>query len=282
MRVLVLLLCGLQAVLSCMGGGEEVRTRRSLRTNNPSTDLYRDLLDGYNKDVIPMLAPADKDKNAVIVNFGLNVISIDMDEDSAVLTTTAWVQHSWMDTRLEWDPEMYGGITAIRVPTDYLWRPDFEVYNSVNFGPGSFAQQYANGQTLAIVYSSGFVLHIPPVNIKTLCSKNTEDFGCQFKIGSWTYDGYHINPVGFDNKTYLGLDSFSARSPYIITSQEGNARQNSFYPCCEEPYPNMSYNFTVRRNAADALPGPVEEYYAAYQTALQDLTQEEADRLRGY
>ena len=41
-----------------------------------------------------------------------------------------------------------------------------QVYNSVDFGPGSYARQYANGQTLAIVYSSGFVLHVPPVNIK--------------------------------------------------------------------------------------------------------------------
>jgi len=282
MRVLSLFMFGLQTALSCMQGGNEARTRRSLRTNNPSTDLYRDLFDGYNKDVIPMVAPADQDKNAVVVNLGLSMVSIDLDEDSGVLSTTGWLRNSWMDHRLEWDPEMYGGITVIRVPAGYVWRPDFEVYNSINYGPGSFSRQNAAGQTLALVYSTGQVLHIPPVNIKTLCSKNTEDFGCNLKIGSWTYDGYHINLAGIDNKTYLALEDLSLLSPYIITSQEGNARQNSFYPCCSEPYPHMSYNFTVRRNAADALPVQVEEYYAAYQSGLQQLTQEQTDRLKGH
>ena len=64
-----------------------------------TTHLFRDLFEGYNKDVIPMLAPADKDKNAVLVNLGLNIISIDLDEDSGVLSTTGWLRNSWMDNR---------------------------------------------------------------------------------------------------------------------------------------------------------------------------------------
>ena len=46
-----------------------------------------------------MLAPADKDKNAVLVNLGLTIVSIDLDEDSGVLSTTGWLRNSWMDNR---------------------------------------------------------------------------------------------------------------------------------------------------------------------------------------
>ena len=44
-------------------------------------------------------------------------------------------------------------------------------------------------------------------------------------MGSWTYDGFHMNMNAFDNKTHLDLANIQRTSPYLITSQEGNSLQ---------------------------------------------------------
>lgn len=35
----------------------------------------------------------------------------------------------WKDVNLLWDPEDYGGIKKIRVPSTDIWRPDLVLYN---------------------------------------------------------------------------------------------------------------------------------------------------------
>lgn len=35
----------------------------------------------------------------------------------------------WKDVNLQWDPEDYGGIKKIRVPSTDIWRPDLVLYN---------------------------------------------------------------------------------------------------------------------------------------------------------
>lgn len=43
-------------------------------------------------------------------------------EDSAVLL------QEWIDHKLSWNPDEYGGITAIRVPSESLWLPDIVLF----------------------------------------------------------------------------------------------------------------------------------------------------------
>lgn len=35
----------------------------------------------------------------------------------------------WKDVNLQWNPEDYGGIKKIRVPSTDIWRPDLVLYN---------------------------------------------------------------------------------------------------------------------------------------------------------
>lgn len=39
-----------------------------------------------------------------------------------------WVQE-WMDAKLTWDPEEYGGVRELMVPSDHIWLPDIVLYN---------------------------------------------------------------------------------------------------------------------------------------------------------
>lgn len=35
----------------------------------------------------------------------------------------------WTDVNLKWNPEDYGGVKQIRIPSDDIWRPDLVLYN---------------------------------------------------------------------------------------------------------------------------------------------------------
>ena len=35
----------------------------------------------------------------------------------------------WYDYKLVWDPDEYGGVQQLHVPSDHIWRPDIVLYN---------------------------------------------------------------------------------------------------------------------------------------------------------
>ncbi|TRY91191.1 hypothetical protein DNTS_013737 [Danionella cerebrum] len=43
------------------------------------------------------------------------------------MTTNVWLWQEWTDYKLRWNPEDYGGITSIRVPSETIWLPDIVV-----------------------------------------------------------------------------------------------------------------------------------------------------------
>ena len=45
------------------------------------------------------------------------------------MTTNLWVEQYWVDYKLAWDPEEYGGVEILHVPSENIWRPDIVLYN---------------------------------------------------------------------------------------------------------------------------------------------------------
>merc|ERR1712032_1803425 len=262
-----------QSSLACSAASERSRRAVTLPDHGLRSVLHRDLMEGYERDVIPMeAAPSvDSSVNAVIFNLGASVIRMDMDgvdvannEQKPVLKMTSWLRTSWMDFRLKWNPEAYGGITNIRLPASKVWLPDVEVFDAVTFGPNSYSERMAEGPGHVVVYSSGFVLYIPAVDIQLPC----------------TYDAFHLDLSPFDNKTHLELDNMQRESPYLFTSQDGDAKVTKFYDCCKEPYMHMEYKFTVRKSTA--LPAPVDDYFASYKNGSVLVSDPKTTKLRGY
>ena len=35
----------------------------------------------------------------------------------------------WYDYKLVWEPDEYGGVKQLHVPSDHIWRPDIVLYN---------------------------------------------------------------------------------------------------------------------------------------------------------
>jgi len=213
-------------------------------------DLFHDA--AYNKDVIPMLKPStDTEDNSVEVKVGMDILGMDL-SDKGVLTANTWLRIQWNDFRLTWDPAQYEGLKSIRVPSSLIWVPDFEIYNSPDFGPLSSSFQYSQSPIKAVVMSDGKVIFIPPVTVRANCDLPTVDnepTDCLIKLGSWTYDGYSLKLSAYDDKDYITLTeavSYGNKGGMVLTSQKGNALQRKFYDCCTEPYYSMEYKFTVQ------------------------------------
>ncbi len=52
-----------------------------------------------------------------------------------ILTTHAWIQMKWTDSRLKWNPDDWNGVTMLRIEPDLLWIPDIVPYNGEQTRP---------------------------------------------------------------------------------------------------------------------------------------------------
>ncbi|KAH1012773.1 hypothetical protein HUJ05_011869 [Dendroctonus ponderosae] len=107
------------------------------------------------------------------------------------MTTNLWVEQSWYDYKLRWEPKEYGGVHMLHVPSDHIWRPDIVLYNNAD---GNFEVTLA---TKATIYHQGLVEWKPPAIYKSSCEIDVEYFPfdeqtCVLKFGSWTYDGFKV------------------------------------------------------------------------------------------
>lgn len=86
--------------------------------------LIDHLMHGYNKGV----RPVQDWRKPTTVQVYLKIYAIlEVDERKQALSTYIWYHQSWADEFLTWDPENFGNITTITVPTDWIWLPDIVV-----------------------------------------------------------------------------------------------------------------------------------------------------------
>jgi len=233
-------------------------------------DLFED--EDYNKDVIPMeeVAATDSAEHAVTVGLGVTVRNLDICP-AGVMTLDMWLKLTWTDYRLAWDPQQYDGLSSFRIPSNKIWRPDIAVYNEQNLGQGSFFDQMQQDRILAVVYSTGKVIWIPPMravadcNTKEVLGDGQRPHTCKLKLGSWTYDGFHLNLTEYTPGEGLHLGDMNKNSRYLITSQQPDPIKSKFYSCCPEPYMSMEYNF----NAQQAF--TIEEGRKVFQLSSEEI-----------
>ncbi|XP_023245999.1 acetylcholine receptor subunit alpha-like isoform X9 [Copidosoma floridanum] len=219
-------------------------------SGNPDAKrLYDDLLSNYNKLVRPVVNVTD----ALTVKIKLKLSQlIDVNLKNQIMTTNLWVEQSWYDYKLQWDPKEYGGVEMLHVPSDHIWRPDIVLYNNAD---GNFEVTLATKATLNY---TGRVEWKPPAIYKSSCEIDVEYFPfdeqtCVMKFGSWTYDGFqvdlrHIDEVQGSNVIDIGVDlsEFYTSVEWDILEVPA-VRNEKFYTCCDEPYLDITFNITMRR-----------------------------------
>ncbi|KAH8320334.1 hypothetical protein KR074_009864 [Drosophila pseudoananassae] len=217
--------------------------------NPDAKRLYDDLLSNYNKLVRPVVNTTDVLK--VCIKLKLSQL-IDVNLKNQIMTTNLWVEQSWYDYKLRWEPKEYGGVHMLHVPSDHIWRPDIVLYNNAD------GHYEVTLMTKALVFSNGLVIWQPPAVYKSSCSIDVEYFPydvqtCILKLGSWTYDGFkvdlrHMDEQQGSNVVDVGVDlsEFYMSVEWDILEVPA-VRNEKFYTCCDEPYLDITFNITMRR-----------------------------------
>ncbi|XP_027385901.1 neuronal acetylcholine receptor subunit beta-3 [Bos indicus x Bos taurus] len=200
--------------------------------------LLRHLFQGYQKWVRPVLHSND----TVKVYFGLKISQlVDVDEKNQLMTTNVWLKQEWTDHKLRWNPDEYGGIHSIKVPSESLWLPDIVLFENAD---GRFEGSL---MTKAVVRSDGTVAWTPPASYKSSCTMDVTFFpfdrqNCSMKFGSWTYDGTMVDLVLTDEN--VDRKDFFDNGEWEILNAKGTAggrRHGAYW------YPFISYSFVLRR-----------------------------------
>ncbi|XP_035289953.1 acetylcholine receptor subunit epsilon isoform X2 [Anguilla anguilla] len=95
-------------------------------SGNEESQLIKDIMTGYNKNIRPAEHPGDK----VQVQLKLTLTNlISLNEKEETLTTNVWIEIQWHDYRLAWNETLYYGISVVRVPYSTVWLPDIVLEN---------------------------------------------------------------------------------------------------------------------------------------------------------
>ncbi|KAL8616961.1 hypothetical protein ACOMHN_041879 [Nucella lapillus] len=186
------------------------------------------------------------------VNFMIQLVQImDLDEKNQVLTLNVWDRYTWNDIHMQWDPEKWGGVDQIRVPSEKLWIPDVRLYNYAD------SRLEEHRDALLVVSYNGSILWMPQAIYRSSCEIDVQGFpfdiqNCELKFGSWTYDGNKVdlnllvNENHDPNKTDLSA-YVNSNSWRIIDAPA--MKRVQYYTCCPEPYVDLAFILVFQRRA---------------------------------
>ncbi|XP_051547776.1 neuronal acetylcholine receptor subunit alpha-7-like [Myxocyprinus asiaticus] len=200
--------------------------------------LYKDLMRNYN----PLERPVYNDSHSLTVHFSFSLMQImDVDEKNQVLTTNIWLQLYWSDYYLRWNTSDYPGVTTVRFPDSLIWKPDILLYNSAD------ERFDATFHTNVLVNSSGHCQYLPPGIFKSTCYIDVRWFPfdvqrCDLKFGSWTYGGWSLDLQMME----ADITGYIANGEWDLVEVPGR-RNEKFYDCCKEPYPDVTFTVVMRR-----------------------------------
>ena len=106
-----------------------------------------------------------------------------------------------------------------------------------------------NSQCLAMVHSNGKVFWAPIANLRSTCKIDLtffpfDDQVCKLKIGSWTYDGHQVDLLNVSDK--MDLQQYTVNGGWDLLATR-TQRNQIYYPCCDEPYPDVTFTLYLRR-----------------------------------
>ncbi|KAL3105671.1 hypothetical protein niasHT_021554 [Heterodera trifolii] len=235
------------------------------RGNQDAAQLFEELLADYNK----LVRPVDENNATLVVKFKLKLSQLlDVHEKQQIMTTNVWLQHSWMDSKLRWNPRDYGGVEVLYVPSEMIWLPDIVLYNNAD------GKYQVTIMTKAKLSYNGTVEWTPPAIYKSMCQIDVEWFPfdaqtCEMKFGSWTYGGMEVDlkhkdehlqyeeqelVPGPDGKTEtvwvvdegIDLNDYYPSVEWDILRVPAKRHQKT-YPCCTSPFIDLTYEIHLRR-----------------------------------
>ncbi|XP_046560416.1 neuronal acetylcholine receptor subunit alpha-3-like [Haliotis rubra] len=154
--------------------------------------LYSDMFGNYSTKIRPVYNQSQH----VDVHSRFNLVAItEVDQVRQILHSNMWMNLTWRDEFLTWNPEDYSGIKSIHPPLTDIWRPKLIVPVSVE------DRDVFKDETSSItVYSDGRVTWLPGANFVTDCKLDLTLFPfdvqtCQFRFLPVSYDSNGLQMV---------------------------------------------------------------------------------------
>ncbi|XP_023670906.1 neuronal acetylcholine receptor subunit alpha-7-like [Paramormyrops kingsleyae] len=200
--------------------------------------LYQELMKNYNS----LERPVFNDSHSLTVYFSFSLMQImDVDEKNQVFTANIWLQLYWQDYYLQWNASAYPGVSSVRFPDSLIWKPDILMYNSAD------ERFDATFHTNVLINSSGHCQYLPPGIFKSTCYIDVRWFPfdvqrCDLKFGSWTYGGWSLDLQMLE----ADLTGYIPNGEWDLVEVPGR-RNEKFYDCCKEPYPDVTFTVVMRR-----------------------------------
>ena len=164
--------------------------RRRLQKYKYASSNYTALKEMLFENYDHMAPPKDAE---VSVQLALQTLS-DIDTAAQTVKMMGWWRRYWVDSRLAWDPDDFGGnlySVVFDANEGLIWLPDVCVYESMNTKPVLTIQE------LTVKYT-GEVTTSEPLEHTFFCAMNLKTFPydkqkCHFTYGSWAYNGHHLD-----------------------------------------------------------------------------------------
>lgn len=220
--------------------------RAQLNQTKIEQTLIKALFANYDSEGRPVLNLS----KPVLVRFGLAYSNLhSLDEKNQVLTSNVWIRQQWHDPWLVWNPINYSGLRSINISPNLVWKPDIVLHNNVN-EEGDHGEQYLF-DTKVIVSYDGTITWLSPNLIKSSCKINVKYFPwdmqtCRLKFGSWTFHGFKLDLAFYNDLPGADLSTFTRNGEWDLLSADAT-RNEVFYGCCPEPYPDLTFEIRIKR-----------------------------------
>jgi nicotinic acetylcholine receptor len=104
-------------------------------------------------------------------------------------------------------------------------------------------------QANAMIIHNGSVFWPIPTRLKSTCQIDVTYFPydeqeCKLKFGSWTYNGYQVSIAQRSDAIELSSYVPNGEWDLLDTSYQVNIVR---YPCCPEPFPDITFYVRIRR-----------------------------------
>lgn len=126
-----------------------------------TNDLYTNLLENYNRKLLPLNNQSDT------VNIGVYVYLLSIntfDELSGELSVTVIFNFTWKEERISWSPEKFGGKTSLLFSPEDIWTPKSFVRESFES-----LQEIGNGSEMLRITHDGIVVSTLGSVLKVTC-----------------------------------------------------------------------------------------------------------------
>lgn len=191
---------------------------------------------GYNQYVNP---------DDLEVEVGMTYVCAQYDEKTHKLISRVFERYMWVDSRLAWKPDAYGGVDKLAFPANKIWTPHLHLMDSIS-------GEHDRDEVEAVILANGTVHWHAPATYETLCKPSPEEdhvAHCRIRlVQSFIYDS-EASPIIMTTAAFDNVYQLMA-CPYMTANPEFTVTHVK-YTCCPNPHYTFEISFDLKERPKD-------------------------------